>query len=52
MSGPGFAQNPIGVEYDPADWLAQLRAGRPEAEFYERTVHLPLPAGPGRRNPK
>ncbi|MBL8378073.1 MAG: VOC family protein [Burkholderiales bacterium] len=42
MSGPGFAQNPIGVEYDPDDWLAKLRAGAPESEFLPRTVHLPV----------
>lgn len=42
MSGPGFAQNPIGVEYDPDEWLSKLRAGTPEAEFLERKVHLPV----------
>jgi catechol 2,3-dioxygenase-like lactoylglutathione lyase family enzyme len=42
MTGPGFAQNPIGVEFDPDEWLARLRAGEPEVNFFERTVHLPV----------
>lgn len=42
MTGPGFAQNPIGVEFDPDEWLARLRAGEPEINFFERTVHLPV----------
>lgn len=42
MTGPGFAQNPIGVEFDPDEWLARLRAGEPESQFFERTVHLPV----------
>lgn len=42
MRGPGFAQNPIGVEFDPDDLLARLRAGEPEASFMTRTVHLPV----------
>lgn len=42
MTGPGFAQNPIGVEFDPDEWLERLRAGEPEIHFFERTVHLPV----------
>ena len=42
MCGPGFEQNPIGVEFDPDEWLARLRAGEPEAGFMPRTVHLPV----------
>jgi hypothetical protein len=42
MEGPGFAQNPIGVEFDPDDLVARLRAGEPEANFLERSVHLPV----------
>ncbi len=42
MTGPHFDTNPIGVEYDPEDWLARLRAGAPEAEFLLRKVHLPV----------
>lgn len=42
MKGPGFAQNPIGVEFDPDEMVARLRAGEPEANFLLRTVHLPV----------
>lgn len=42
MSGPGFAQNPIGVEFDPEDWLAQVRAGAKLADFLTRREHLPV----------
>jgi len=42
MHGPNFDINPIGVEYDPDEWLARLRAGAPEAEFLTRRVHLPV----------
>lgn len=42
MAGPGYAENPIGVEFDPADWLARLRGGAPEADFLVRTVHQPV----------
>ena len=42
MQGPGFAVNPIGVEFDPDEWLARLRSGEPETDFFERTVHLPV----------
>lgn len=42
MQGPGFAQNPIGVEFDPDELLARLRAGEPESAFMTRTVHQPV----------
>jgi catechol-2,3-dioxygenase len=42
MEGPGFAQNPIGVEFDPDELVARLRAGEPESNFLHRTVHLPV----------
>ena len=42
MAGPHFAANPIGVEYDPDDWLARLRAGAPASDFLRRTVHEPV----------
>jgi catechol-2,3-dioxygenase len=43
----GFMQayldaNPLGVEFDPEDWLAQLRAGAPESDFLLRKVHEPI----------
>jgi hypothetical protein len=37
-----FAANPLGVEFDPEDWLARLRAGSPEAEMLVRKVHEPV----------
>lgn len=42
MEGPHFAANPIGVEYDPEDWLARLRAGAPQTEFLVRRAHEPV----------
>jgi hypothetical protein len=42
MRGPRFAQNPIGVEYDPADWLARWRTGEPAARFLTRAADLPV----------
>jgi catechol 2,3-dioxygenase-like lactoylglutathione lyase family enzyme len=31
-----FAENPVGVEFDPEDLLARLKAGEPEAELKRR----------------
>jgi catechol-2,3-dioxygenase len=42
MCGPITAANPIGVEYDPEDWLAQMRAGKPASDFLTRRVHEPI----------
>lgn len=42
MSGPGFAANPIGVEYDPELWLAQKKAGVSISGYLRRKVHLPV----------
>jgi catechol-2,3-dioxygenase len=42
MTGPHFAANPIGVEYDPEDWLARLRAGVPASEFLLRQTDEPV----------
>jgi catechol-2,3-dioxygenase len=42
MAGPHFAANPIGVEYDPDDWLARLRTGAPESEFLVRQADEPV----------
>jgi catechol-2,3-dioxygenase len=41
MYGPHFSANPIGVEYDPEDWLARLRAGAPMSDFLVREIHKP-----------
>lgn len=37
-----FSTNPIGVEYDPEDWLARLRAGASVSDFLLREVHEPV----------
>jgi catechol-2,3-dioxygenase len=42
MYGPGFDTNPIGVEYDPEEWLARIQAGAPVSEFLTRRIHLPI----------
>jgi catechol-2,3-dioxygenase len=42
MAGPHFAANPIGVEYDPEDWLAKLRGGVPASEFLVRRTDEPV----------
>ena len=42
MYGPHFSANPIGVEYDPEDWLIRLRGGAPESDFLLRQIHEPV----------
>ena len=42
MSGPGFAANPIGVEFEAAEVLARKSAGTPLADFLDRRIHLPV----------
>jgi len=42
MEGPHFGANPIGVEYDPDEWLARLRAGAPPSDFLLRQTDLPV----------
>ena len=37
-----FSANPIGVEFDPDDWLARLRAGESASTFLVRQVHEPM----------
>jgi catechol-2,3-dioxygenase len=37
-----FATNPIGVEYDPEEILAKMRAGTPAASFLKRQSDLPV----------
>ena len=41
MTGPGFAQNPIGVEFDPDEILARRKEGR-LGDFLCREVHQPV----------
>lgn len=42
MCGPVMAENPVGVEYDPEDWLAQHKAGKPLSEFLVRQANEPV----------
>lgn len=42
MCGPINAANPIGVEYDPKDWLARMQAGAPPSDFLVRRIHEPI----------
>lgn len=42
MYGPHFGANPIGVEYDPEEWLARLRGGVPATDFLMRQAHEPV----------
>jgi catechol-2,3-dioxygenase len=37
-----FGANPLGVEFDPDDWLSQLRGGTPESEFLQRPSNEPM----------
>jgi len=37
-----FDANPLGVEFDPEEWLTRLRAGAPESEFLLRQGHEPV----------
>ena len=42
MAGPHFAANPIGVEFDPDEWLSKLRAGTPAAGLLRRQADVPV----------
>lgn len=42
MEGPNFALNPIGVEFDPEEWLERLRSGESPANLLPRTIHVPV----------
>ena len=42
IAGPKFGVNPIGVEYDPVEWLARLRAGTPVSELLVRESDEPV----------
>jgi serine/threonine protein kinase len=42
MNGPLFAANPLGVEFNPDEWLTRIRSGAPESDFLVRTVHEPV----------
>lgn len=35
-------KNPIGVEFDPEEWLVKMRAGTPASDFLVRKIHEPV----------
>ena len=37
-----FSINPIGVEYEPEEWLAEIRSGRPVQDLLDRKSDLPV----------
>lgn len=41
-SGPEIGQNPVGVEFDPDDWLARLREGVAPAELLAIDTNGPV----------
>jgi catechol-2,3-dioxygenase len=42
MAGPHYSANPIGVEFDPDEWIARLQAKVPEAAFLVRQSDEPV----------
>lgn len=42
MTGPVFGSNPVGVEYDPQDWLIKKRAGVPVSQLLDYEEHGPV----------
>jgi catechol-2,3-dioxygenase len=42
ICGPDFGANPVGVEFDPEDWLGQVQAGASLSDFLVRKVHEPV----------
>lgn len=42
IRGPSMSLNPVGVEFEPEDWLAQVRAGASFGDFLVRRVHEPI----------
>lgn len=42
MAGPHFGANPIGVEFDPDEWLAKVRAGTSTSELLPRLTDEPV----------
>jgi catechol 2,3-dioxygenase-like lactoylglutathione lyase family enzyme len=42
MTGPHFAANPVGVEFDPEAWLREREAGTPLSSRLERKEHMPI----------
>ena len=42
ICGPAFAANPVGVEFDPEEWLAAVRNGASLEDFRIRKIHEPV----------
>jgi len=42
MYGPKFNSNPVGVEFDPEDWLDQILAGASTSDFLVRHIDQPV----------
>jgi len=42
ICSPNFGINPVGVEFDPEDWLRQVHAGASLSDFLVRRVHEPV----------
>ncbi len=42
ITGPAFEANPVGVEFDPEDWIAAVKAGASLEDFRTRKVHEPV----------
>ena len=42
ICGDAFEQNPVGVEFDPEEWLAAVREGASLDDFRVRTIHEPV----------
>ena len=42
LTGPRFGRNPVGVEFDPDEWLARLRSGTPSCEMLVREADEPV----------
>ena len=42
ISGPPFEANPVGVEFDPEDWLAAVRDGASLDDFRVRSTDEPV----------
>lgn len=42
FAGEKIGQNPVGTEYDPAEWLARLRAGESEAALLAMDLAAPV----------
>jgi len=42
ICGPAFEANPVGVEFDPEEWLAAVRDGASLEDFRVRKIHEPV----------